>query len=65
MARVNMIACTPNCDTATLRGEAQYGLVRLLLMGHVCADAGIQLPVYLPMDIRCIVPSEDTENGLT
>ncbi|KAI0656294.1 actin-like ATPase domain-containing protein [Cubamyces menziesii] len=49
-ARIRVIARPSDCDTATLRGAAQYGLARRPLVSSVVAPRSYMLKVKLPAE---------------
>lgn len=49
-ARISVISRPPDCDTATLRGAAQYGLARRPLVSSVIAPQSYMMKVKLPAE---------------
>ncbi|KIP01522.1 hypothetical protein PHLGIDRAFT_96918 [Phlebiopsis gigantea 11061_1 CR5-6] len=49
-ARMGVISRPPDCDTATLRGAAQYGLARRPLVSSVIAPQSYMMKVKLPAE---------------
>jgi len=49
-AKIRVIARPPDCDTATLRGAAQYGLARRPLVSSIIAPHSYMMKVKLPAD---------------
>lgn len=49
-SRINVISRPPDCDTATLRGAAQYGLARRPLVSSVIAPQSYMMKVKLPAE---------------
>ncbi|KAI0370869.1 actin-like ATPase domain-containing protein [Pilatotrama ljubarskyi] len=49
-SQIRVIARPPDCDTATLRGAAQYGLARKPLVSSVIAPQSYMLKVKLPAE---------------
>ncbi|KAI9057551.1 actin-like ATPase domain-containing protein [Trametes sanguinea] len=49
-SRIGVIARPPDCDTATLRGAAKYGLARRPLVSSVVAPQSYMLKVKLPAE---------------
>ncbi|CAL1697945.1 unnamed protein product [Somion occarium] len=49
-SRIKAIARPPDCDTATLRGAAQYGLARRPLVSSVIAPLSYMMKVKLPAE---------------
>ncbi|THH28180.1 hypothetical protein EUX98_g6007 [Antrodiella citrinella] len=49
-SRIKTIARPPDCDTATVRGAAQYGLARRPLVSSVVAPQSYMMKVKLPAD---------------
>ncbi|KAK7676060.1 hypothetical protein QCA50_020984 [Cerrena zonata] len=48
--RIRVVARPPDCDTATLRGAAQYGLARRPLVSSVIAPQSYMMKVKLPAE---------------
>ncbi|THG99119.1 hypothetical protein EW026_g3173 [Hermanssonia centrifuga] len=49
-SKINVISRPPDCDTATLRGAAQYGLARRPLVSSIIAPQSYMMKVKLPAE---------------